>query len=128
MNGDSDTKKRIAFAAISAAIAVALGAFGAHSLAKQVSATALETWKTAAHYHLIHSVALLFLANLPTKSSLPRVLIATGMCIFAVTLYLLVLLNLKFLGAITPIGGALMIVGWIVLGIQCLKSINSPLT
>lgn len=100
------------FAATLGAIAVAGGAFGAHALRDHVPADRLAVWETAARYHLVHAVVLLVLALLPSPPVLSQRLIGAGVCVFAGSLYLLVLLDQPLLGAVTPIGGLLLISGW----------------
>lgn len=106
------------FATIAMAIAVALGAFGAHALKERLTPADLEIWKTAVLYQLIHAVALLAIAASWHMMEGPRSdwavrLIMAGMTIFSVSLYVLVLTGPRWLGAITPIGGMLMIIGWL---------------
>ena len=113
----------IAAGAISAALAVGLGAFGAHGLEDRVEPSELEIWKTGVHYHVLHAVALVLLGLLlgqrETRSPGSSGGGAAGWClllgslIFAGTLYAMVLGGPRMLGAITPIGGLLMIVGWL---------------
>jgi uncharacterized membrane protein YgdD (TMEM256/DUF423 family) len=99
--------------AILGALAVALGAFGAHVLEDLLTRTGrVETWKTAAAYHLVHSVVLLVLVHLPNWRPLPWAFLAAGITIFSGSLYLLCLTDTGWLGAITPIGGLLLIAGW----------------
>jgi uncharacterized membrane protein YgdD (TMEM256/DUF423 family) len=99
--------------AILGALAVALGAFGAHGLEDLLTRTGrVETWKTAAAYHLVHSVVLLVLVHLPNWRPLPWAFLAAGITIFSGSLYLLCLTDTGWLGAITPIGGLLLIAGW----------------
>ena len=96
-----------------AAAGVALGAFGAHSLKDVLTAypDGVEIWKTAVFYHLIHAVAMYVLAT--TQNSLRAWwLFAGGIVLFSGSLYLLVPLQMKKLGMITPIGGVLFIAGW----------------
>jgi len=104
-------------AAASGALAIAAGAFGAHGLKARVNEDLLAVWQTASHYHLAHSIVLLALAlfALSTGKSvrLPAGLIGAGMTIFSGSLYVLVLTDLRWLGAITPIGGVLLIAGWL---------------
>lgn len=102
----------VRFAAVLGALAVAAGAFGAHALRDRVPADRLAVWETAARYHLVHAVVLLVLALLPVPPRLSQRLIAAGVCVFAGSLYLLVLLDQPLLGAVTPIGGVLLIAGW----------------
>ncbi len=102
-------------AAISAALAVALGAFGAHALHDQLVADGtLEAWKTAVLYHLLHSVALFSLA-IGRANPLAGWLWAAGIVLFSGSLYGLVLTGWSFLGPITPLGGLCFIGGWLAL-------------
>ena len=120
------------FAAIGAflgGLAVMLGAFGAHAIKDRVSAADLEIWKTGAHYHLIHAVALLALAVNDKKGSYRVVcwLWIAGIAIFGGSLYALVLSQVRVFGAITPIGGLCLIIGWLMLGIKLWKGNESTL-
>ncbi len=89
-----------------AAAAAALGAFGAHALGAHPR---IETWHTASHYHLLHAIALC-VPGLPVWT---RRLLLGGTVVFAGSLYLLVLTGQGWFGAITPVGGAVLIVGWV---------------
>jgi uncharacterized membrane protein YgdD (TMEM256/DUF423 family) len=111
-------------ASLLGATGVMAGAFGAHGLASRVSPERLEVWQTAATYQLFHSIALLALAlsilyasNLTKKSTALWVCRSwlLGVIIFSGSLYGLVLSGITWLGAITPIGGTLLIVGWVLL-------------
>jgi uncharacterized membrane protein YgdD (TMEM256/DUF423 family) len=99
--------------AIMGFLAVALGAFGAHSLKPSLLANnQLENWNTAAHYHLVHAVAMLALAlHAPVRTWAWRLWLL-GTVIFSGSLYFLAALNLKVLGAITPFGGLFLLAGW----------------
>jgi uncharacterized membrane protein YgdD (TMEM256/DUF423 family) len=97
------------FAAISAAIAIGAAAFGAHGAP---SGQAAEWLRTGGLYQLIHAVAVFALAGMP-GSRTPVVVMLIGSLIFAVTLYLMAFGAPRWLGAITPIGGVLMIAGWL---------------
>lgn len=94
-------------AALSAAIAIAAGAFGAHGAS---SPQAAEWLRTGGLYQLIHAVAALVLAG---TAKTPAALLLAGAAIFAGTLYIMALGGPKWLGAVTPIGGLLMIGGWL---------------
>jgi uncharacterized membrane protein YgdD (TMEM256/DUF423 family) len=93
-------------AALSAAMAIAAGAFGAHG----ASGAAVEWLKTGAQYQLIHAVAVLWIAD---KSPPVAKWMLGGATIFASTLYLMALGCPHWLGAVTPIGGLIMIGGWL---------------
>ena len=109
--------------ALLAALGVALGAFGAHGLRSLLDASALAWWQTAVQYQMWHAVGLLALgaARLP-RSLLPAALLTVGTVVFAGTLYLMALGGPRWLGAVTPIGGSLMILGWVVLAWQVLRT------
>ena len=103
-------------AGVSGALAVALGAFGAHALAEAVTPERLATWRTASSYHLAHALALAVTAigvRLGWRLDLAGMLFLVGTIVFCGSLYTLVLLDLPVLGAIAPIGGASFIAGWL---------------
>ena len=104
-------------AAVCGALAVVAGAFGAHGLRDQVEPEQLSAWTTASQYHLLHSVALLALAlyGRATERSVdwPSALFLAGILLFAGSIYLLVLTGQRWLGPVTPLGGLLLIGGWV---------------
>ena len=107
-------------AALLGAAAVVLGAFGEHALASMVTASRLDTWSTAVDYHLAHAVVLLVLGlNGRDMNKLWHRrscwLFLAGIAVFSGSLYLLVLTDTSVLGAVTPIGGVLLIAGWLAL-------------
>jgi uncharacterized membrane protein YgdD (TMEM256/DUF423 family) len=107
----------IRVSAILGFLAVACGAFGAHGLKGVLEANhQLENWKTAAQYHLIHSVAMLAVAlHAPARVWAWRLWLA-GIVFFSGSLYVIGLTNMKMLGAfVTPIGGVLLMAGWLAL-------------
>jgi uncharacterized membrane protein YgdD (TMEM256/DUF423 family) len=111
-----NSRRRLQVGAILAAVGVAAGAFGAHALEGVLSTKDAATFEVAVRYHLLHAIALCALAALPTNSrALDRgaALITWGTLIFAGTLYALVLSGQRWLGAVTPIGGSMLIVGWL---------------
>lgn len=101
-------------AALAGLLAVALGAFGAHSL-KDVLARyqTAGIWEKAVFYHFIHAVMLFILAGRQPLASGPWWCFLIGIVIFSGSLYLLAATNVRWLGAITPIGGISFIVGWL---------------
>ena len=111
---NSQTALRIS--AITGFLAVALGAFGAHGLHDVLEKNArLATWETAALYHLTHAVVLFVIAGMRPRLAAAWWLMLAGVTIFSGTLYILALTNVKWLGAITPIGGVCLLAGWLAL-------------
>jgi uncharacterized membrane protein YgdD (TMEM256/DUF423 family) len=101
---------------IMGALGVALGAFGAHGLKNVVTdASLLDTWETAARYHLLHALALGLVAAHPAAPRWAGWLFVAGIVVFSGSLYTLVLTGQRWLGAITPIGGLCLIAGWLAL-------------
>ncbi|KAI1355378.1 hypothetical protein F5Y01DRAFT_270227 [Xylaria sp. FL0043] len=97
------------------ATAVGIGAFGAHGLKKVVTDPAkIASFTTAAHYQLIHSVALLVAARAAPENKLAAGLLTAGMTMFSGSIYALVLdpARFRFLGPVTPLGGLCLIGGW----------------
>lgn len=107
--------------AINLAITVALGAFGAHGLQKIADAYQLQIWQTATLYLFVHALGLVAIGVLHLcsqyRASAAAWLLQLGILIFSGTLYLMAIGFPKWLGAITPIGGTLMIIGWIALAL-----------
>ena len=113
-------KTLLILGALNGALAVTLGAFGAHGLKARVDAALLDTWATASEYHFLHALALLLVGVLAKLFASPGIVTAgwvmfAGMLIFSGSLYLLVLTGQRWLGAITPIGGTALIVAWLML-------------
>jgi uncharacterized membrane protein YgdD (TMEM256/DUF423 family) len=113
---DMSTRRTLLAGALLGGLGVAAGAFGAHVLKDALGAGRLGWWNTAVQYQMCHAVALLALAALPVpRRGLAAALLAWGTIIFAGTLYIMALTGLRWLGAVTPVGGLLMIAGWAVL-------------
>jgi uncharacterized membrane protein YgdD (TMEM256/DUF423 family) len=98
-------------------LAVALGAFGAHAIRGRISDYYLDVYKTAVLYQFIHALGLCVVAWLSTVSSDPKItlagfLMAAGIIIFSGSLYVLSLTGIKWLGALTPIGGLCFLAAW----------------
>ncbi len=110
----SQTAFRIS--AITGLLAVAFGAFGAHGLQDLLEKNGrMETWKTAVLYHLAHAIVMLVISTLRPLRSAAWSLMLAGIVIFSGTLYVLALTNVKWLGAITPLGGVCLLAGWLAL-------------
>lgn len=99
--------------ALLAALGVALGAFGAHALRGLLDPAALANFETGVRYQMYAALALLALGTRPAGSRAPALLLA-GAVIFSGSLYLLVLTGQRWLGAVTPLGGVLLIAGFLV--------------
>ena len=107
-------------------LAVAAGAFGAHALRARVSPDLLATFEVGARYHMYHALALLAVAWTSTRwpGTLVTVsgwLFVLGILIFSGSLYLLSLTGIRWLGAITPIGGVAFLAGWVCLALAPLS-------
>lgn len=98
---------------------VALGAFGAHGLAGVLQANdTVAVWNTAVFYQMVHAVALLALGAAGRSRLSVCVLWAIGVIVFSGTLYALSISGVRWLGAITPVGGIALILGWIILVVR----------
>ena len=120
----------ISIAALNLAIAVALGAFGAHGLKAIVSPQQLEWWQIATLYWFIHGLGLLLvgiLIRLNYATQTTAWLLQIGVIIFAGSLYAMTLGAPRWFGAITPIGGVLMIAGWLWLAISTFRLNNASI-
>jgi len=98
-------------------LGVAAGAFGAHGLRDRLTAEMLAVWETAARYQLYHALALLAVAWAVTRwpngaTTAAGWLFVVGTLVFSGSLYALSLSGVRWLGAITPIGGVAFIAGW----------------
>ena len=120
---DQKTGRGFAVAgSLSALIAVAAGAFGAHELRKRLPGDLLAVFETGARYQMYHALALLFVAWAVTHWPAAPVraagwLFIGGTAVFSGTLYLLALTGARWWGAVTPIGGVLLLAGWLSLAI-----------
>lgn len=97
-------------------LGVALGAFGAHAIKARVSPEMLAIWQTGVLYHLIHALVLLALALYARATGADirwgASFFLTGILIFSGSLYALVLSGVRILGAVTPLGGVALLIGW----------------
>lgn len=97
-------------------LGVALGAFGAHAIKARVSPEMLAIWQTGVLYHLTHALALLALALYARAAGAdirwPARFFLAGILVFSGSLYALVLSGVRILGAVTPLGGVALLIGW----------------
>lgn len=108
-------------------IGVVLGAFGAHALASRLSTDMQAIWHTAVQYQFYHAFALLTVGILARQGmagasvATAAVCFAIGTLVFSGSLYMLALSGVRWLGAITPFGGVLLIAGWIALLVAIMR-------
>lgn len=94
-------------------LAVGLGAFGAHGLKATLQSNGmLDVWNKAVLYHFLHALALIILALHASGNRAAYFLIVAGIMFFSGSLYALALTNIRWLGAITPLGGLCFLAGW----------------
>jgi uncharacterized membrane protein YgdD (TMEM256/DUF423 family) len=124
----NQTTKTFAFyGSIFMALAVAFGAFGAHGLKSMISPDMLVIFHTGVEYHFYHALGLFAVAFVAHSNDTKQVKIAGylmifGILIFSGSLYILSITGIKWLGAITPIGGTGFIVAWVMLALALRKS------
>ena len=114
----------LTIAAIFGGLSVAGGAFGAHALREKISERSLEIFDTGARYQMYHALALLLVAmlmsrleNPPTTLLVSGWLFIIGVVIFSGSLYAMSLTGIKSLGAVAPLGGLALILGWAALAV-----------
>lgn len=117
------TRLTLTLGAVYGLLAVSLGAFGAHGLRAHVTPEYLAVWNTGAHYLALHALALLAVGSLSLQRPNRRLLALAAWCfilgvlVFSGSLFVLVLSGVRAWGAVTPFGGSLLIIGWLVLAI-----------
>ncbi|NMG75175.1 DUF423 domain-containing protein [Aromatoleum diolicum] len=105
-----------------AALGVGLGAFGAHGLRNVLSATELAWWNTAVQYQMWQAVGLVGLgAGKLARPGLPVAMLVLGTLIFSGSLYTMAFSGWRWLGMVTPVGGGLMIAGWLLVAWRALR-------
>ena len=134
------SKYYISIAAFLGALTVALGAFGAHALKAVLSPSALITYETAVRYQMYHVVALLITGVLMNKAASPKqqkllnragLFFIDGIVLFSGSLYFIVakpflgIEGLPWVGVITPMGGLLWIIAWVLLAFSQLPSVEN---
>jgi uncharacterized membrane protein YgdD (TMEM256/DUF423 family) len=112
------SKQWVMIGAMSGFFGVVLGAFGAHALKNILSEKAFSIYQVAVHYHLVHALALIGLGlwaaqNPGVDTQLAGWAFTFGIAVFSGSLYALAVTELRFLGAVTPLGGVAFLVGWI---------------
>ena len=121
-------KSYIVLASLFAALAILFGAFGSHALKERLSAQSLEVYDIATRYLMFHALGIFLIAllgfQLPKESlEIPVTIMIVGTSIFSGSLYLIAMLDFKKLGMVTPIGGLLLIVSWLLLAYNTYKTV-----
>ena len=120
----------VALGALSAALAVMFGAFGAHALRARLSPEMLSVYHTGAQYQFYHALGLLLIGviaiHMPNSGGLRLAgfLMLAGIVLFSGSLYVLSITGVTCLGAITPLGGLAFIAAWIVLAVTVLRAVG----
>ena len=123
----STAKLLILLGALAGASGVVLGAFGAHALKARLAPDLLAVWQTAVQYHLWHALGLvgigILVQHLPASGPLRLAgwLMLAGIVLFSGSLYVLAASGVRWLGAVTPFGGACFIAGWLALTYAVLR-------
>ena len=117
-----------AIAAFLLALAVALGAFGAHGLRGRLDEYSMSVYEKAVFYHFVHAIGILIVTTMVRSLELPAVtqnricwLLFLGILFFSGSLYALAVSGVRILGAITPAGGLAFIAAWLWLGLELLR-------
>ena len=121
-------KGYIIIASLFAALAILFGAFGSHALKERLSAQSLEVYDIATRYLMFHALGIFLIAllgfQLPKEPlEIPVIMMIVGTSIFSGSLYLIAMLDFKKLGMVTPIGGLLLIVSWLLLAYNIYKTV-----
>lgn len=113
-------------------LAVALGAFGAHALKPRVDSRSLEIFETAVRYQMYHALALVILGVISMSAFAksmniagPLVCWTIGVLIFSGSLYTLVFTGVRAWGAVTPLGGLLLLAGWLWFTVSALRAVRA---
>jgi uncharacterized membrane protein YgdD (TMEM256/DUF423 family) len=128
MSMPGTAKLFLAIGCIAALLAVALGAFGAHGLKARIAPELMAVYKTGVEYHLYHALGLILVGlaafHLPQSAYLSGAgwAMLAGIVLFSGSLYLLSLTGVRWLGAITPFGGAAFIAAWALFAVAVIKA------
>ncbi|WP_127717396.1 DUF423 domain-containing protein [Halobacteriovorax sp. HLS] len=121
------SSKKVFIGAFILALAVSLGAMGAHALEKSLSIKQLATFKTGVNYHFIHGLGIVFLALLEKSFSIKLTreffFFLSGIILFSCCCYLYAVTGIKTFAMVVPVGGVAFIVGWLLLAFKFRKSL-----
>jgi uncharacterized membrane protein YgdD (TMEM256/DUF423 family) len=124
----SSAKAFLTLGALLAAAAVVLGAFGAHALKGRLAADAMAVYRTAVEYHFYHALGLVLIGSTALRVPDSAVLAASGwaMCagiaLFSGSLYVLAISGVRWIGAVTPLGGLAFIAAWLLFAWSVLRN------
>ncbi len=130
MKPTQHTKNFLLLATLMMALAIAIGAFGAHGLKAMIDESLMKIYHTGVQYHFYNSLGLFaiafmtFLLPFSKRIVFAGYMLFVGTLIFSCSLYLLVLLKASWLGAVTPIGGTLMIIAWLLAFFALIKELK----
>jgi uncharacterized membrane protein YgdD (TMEM256/DUF423 family) len=112
-----------AVAALALALAVMIGAFGAHGLRGRIDPDSMAVYQTAVLYHFLHALGLFVVSVMPQRKGLTLVcwLLLAGIVLFSGSLYVLAITGIQILGAVTPLGGLCFIAAWLMLAYSALR-------
>lgn len=119
----------IGIGAVWGALAVVLGAFGAHAIRESVSAAQMDWWETAVLYHALHALAIVLYGLFRERAggrNTPGTCFLVGSIIFSGSLYAMTLTGARWLGMVTPVGGLLLIAGWAGFAWQAFRAPTRP--
>ena len=110
-------------ASVLLALAVSMGAFGAHALKGRLDAYGMGIWEKAVFYHFIHAIGLLIVSRTiqQVDTTLVSWLLVAGIVLFSGSLYVLALTGITTLGAVTPFGGVAFIGAWLMLAFRLMR-------
>jgi uncharacterized membrane protein YgdD (TMEM256/DUF423 family) len=117
----------IILGSLNAFLAVALGAFGAHGLQSKLNEQMLATYQTGVKYHMMHALGLILIGIISRWTSDSLLInwsgwfICAGIVLFSGSLYLLSISGIRWLGAVTPLGGLSFLAGWLLLAMAAFK-------
>jgi uncharacterized membrane protein YgdD (TMEM256/DUF423 family) len=118
----NDKKIWIIISAVSGFTAVAIGAFGAHSLSEKLSPGMLEVYKTGVFYQFVHTIVLLILSLTNfTKSNFALLFFLLGIMLFSFSLYIYSTSGIRFIAMVTPVGGVCFLIGWFLLIVEVIR-------
>lgn len=119
-----NSREWLVIGSISGFFAVAMGAFAAHGLSEKLEPRMLEVFKTGAQYQMYHALALVLFGLFVAQNSGESQAQAAGWCfvigtvLFSGSLYALAMSGVRWLGAITPLGGVLFLAGWLMFAVS----------